>query len=59
MGNIIMEALHKQAAIAKLRGEPDFSEVLRDIVIDEAVRVKESEMARIKAENVVLLDEDR
>ena len=55
----IMEQLYRQAAIAKLRGEPDLSEVLRDIAIDEAVRLKKIESAKRKAENLVLMDEDR
>ncbi len=54
-----MEQLYRQAAIAKLRGEPDFSEVLRDIFLDEAVRLRKIESAKRKAENVVLMDEDR
>ena len=51
--------LFKQAAIAKLRGVPDFSEVLRDIFLDEKTRLREIESAKRKAENVVLMDEDR
>ena len=51
--------LFKQAAIAKLRGEPDFSEVLRDIFLDEKVRLKKIESAKRKAENLTLMDEDR
>ncbi len=53
-----MMELHKQAAIAKLRGEPDFSEVLRDIFLDEKVRLREMELAKKKADNVILIDKD-
>ena len=55
----IMELLHRQAAIAKLRGEPDLSDVLRDIFLDEKARLEKIESAKRKAENVVLHDEDR
>ena len=51
--------LFKQAAIAKLRGEPDFSEVLRDIFLDEAARLKKIEADKRKAANVVFEDFDR
>ena len=54
-----MELLHRQAAIAKLRGEPDLSDVLRDIVIEESTRLKESKAARLRAVNAVLTDSDR
>ena len=54
-----MEQLYRQAAIAKLRGEPDFSEVLRDIFLDEKVRLRKIESAKRKAENVVFEDFDR
>jgi len=53
-----MELL-KQAAIAKLRGEASYFEMLQDIVIEEVARIKNIERIRRQAENVILTDEDR
>lgn len=53
-----MELLYRQAAIAKLRGEPDFSEELWDMFLDEKVRLREMEIAKRKADNIVLIDTD-
>jgi hypothetical protein len=52
-----MELL-KQAQIAKLRGEPDFSEVLEEIASEESARLEKIEMARRDAFKVVLCDND-
>lgn len=53
-----MMDMHIQAELHDKRGEHDLAALLRDIVIDEATRLKKIESAKRKAENVVLHDED-
>ena len=49
-----MDQLLKQAAIAQLRGENQFSELLYDMVKEAVIAVERQK----EAANVMLLDED-
>lgn len=51
--------MHIQAEILEKRGEFCLAALLRDIIIDEAARLRKIESAKRKAENLTLMDEDR
>ncbi len=53
-----MMDMHIQAELVEKRGEPCLAAMLREIASDEAARLEKIEFARVRAENVVLVDQD-